>query len=144
MAFPGKSCIFIYFLKNILYRNLYIKTEAFSHKHGYIKNLKKIADLLDAEIVDYRLLDFSFNPLNPSGVVSLLKDPTKEVTSKIIRCNKTYWRCPITGSKLEKSDDAFFSKDYGLAYPILKGIPLLRAQHAVVASSYGNSFFPEV
>ena len=34
------------------------------------------------------------------------------------------------------TDDAFYSKDAGLAYPILSGIPLLRSEHAVIASLY--------
>lgn len=44
------------------------------------------------------------------------------------------WSCPITRSGLRDAKDVFLSDDTGLIYPVLRGIPLLRPQHAIVAS----------
>jgi hypothetical protein len=35
---------------------------------------------------------------------------------------------------LEPQDDVFVAPEIGLAYPVLRGVPLLRPEHAVLAS----------
>jgi len=40
----------------------------------------------------------------------------------------------LSGVKLEKTPNGFFAPDVGIAYPILTDVPLLREEHAVVAS----------
>lgn len=42
--------------------------------HRYIRNLYSTALSLGYKIVDYRLLDYCVNPLNPSGVLCIEKD----------------------------------------------------------------------
>jgi ubiquinone/menaquinone biosynthesis C-methylase UbiE len=95
--------------------------------HGYVKNLKKTAENLGVEVSEYRLLDYISNSLNPSGSLVLEKnrDPVPAVTR---------WRCPMTHSPLQPQNDVYFTEQTGLAYPVLRGIPLLRTEHAVVAS----------
>lgn len=99
--------------------------------HGYIEGMYETARRLGAEVLDYRLLDYAPNPLNPSGVLCLRKnrdlDGKRESAPNI-------WSCPITYSKLERSNEVYFASDMGLAYPILQGIPLLRPEHVIVAS----------
>lgn len=103
-------------------------------QHGYVRGLRQAAEELGASILDYRLLEYSGNPLNPSGVLILDKKiPTETGTAEApIR-----WRCPITHTPLTDAKDVFVSGESGLAYPVLRGIPLLRPQHAVVASIQG-------
>lgn len=100
-------------------------------RHGYVRGLRQAAGDLGADILDYRLLEHSGNPLNPSGVLVLRKRTATEsgTTDPRIR-----WRCPITHTPLIDVQDVFASRESGLAYPVLRGIPLLRPQHAVVAS----------
>lgn len=43
-------------------------------KHGYVKNLKKIAEKIGASVEKYNLLPFIENSLNPSGVLILNKN----------------------------------------------------------------------
>ena len=103
--------------------------------HGYVSGLHSAAERLGARITDYRLLELTGNPLNPSGVIIIEKDPdtlcseAPETEQKQIS-----WRCPLTHTRLIECDDAFASPETGIAYPVLRGIPLLRAQHAIVAS----------
>ena len=42
-------------------------------RHGYVQGLKQAAEQLGAEVLDYRLLEITPNPLNPSGVLILHK-----------------------------------------------------------------------
>jgi uncharacterized protein YbaR (Trm112 family) len=48
------------------------------------------------------------------------------------------WRCPLTGTALEDLGDTYYSAAAGIAYPVLRGIPLLRPEHAVMASHLGT------
>ena len=104
-------------------------------KHGYIKGLYKVAENMNCSIKEYKLLEFTETPLNPTGVLTIVKNDYSDnyVSSKLSDLN---WICPLTKSPLIKHEDAFFSKASGLAYPILKDIPLLRPENAVVASLY--------
>lgn len=101
-------------------------------RHGYVRGLRQAADELGAHVLDHRLLEYTGNPLNPSGVLILDKKnaPDSRTAEPALR-----WRCPITHTPLIDAQDAYVSRASGLAYPVLRGIPLLRPQHAVVAST---------
>lgn len=101
-------------------------------KHGYVRDLKKVAERCGVKIIDYRLLEHIGNNLNPSGVIILEKVQKSQSGLN----NTIEWRCPITGAILNDHGDAFLCNDMGIVYPVLRGIPLLRPEHAVVASSF--------
>jgi SAM-dependent methyltransferase len=98
-------------------------------EHQYVRGLRSMAERLGVEIVDDRLLDVISNPLNPSGVLTLIKPqslPGRENTIK--------WRDPLTGVPMIDKGDHFLAEQVGIAYPVLKGIPCLRAEHAIICS----------
>ena len=72
------------------------------------------------------MLDYIPAPLNPSGLVLIEKE------SKAAG-NEPTWRCPLTHMPMSDMGDVFVGNT-GLVYPVLRGIPLLRAEHGVVAS----------
>ena len=109
-------------------------------EHGYVRNLKVTAEQLTAKVIEYGLLKHCGNPLNPSGVVALVKADTPPKTNLKSNFSQTVWQCPLTGTPLEKNRDLFYAEQMGIAYPILRGIPLLRAEHAVVASQINAGF----
>jgi SAM-dependent methyltransferase len=49
------------------------EAQARMRHHGYIEGLYATAERLGTEVLEYRLLDFTANPLNPSGVLCLSK-----------------------------------------------------------------------
>jgi SAM-dependent methyltransferase len=100
--------------------------------HGYVRDLKTIVEKLGGQVQEYRLLPYSSNPLNPSGVIVVRKNTAegKNPTTG----QPTLWRCPLTATPLQNFGDSYFSATTGIAYPVLRGIPLLRPEHAVVAS----------
>jgi hypothetical protein len=107
-------------------------------EHRYIQGLKAAAERLNASIVEYGLLEVCGNPLNPSGILLLLKYPPRpNSTHREVR-----WQCPLTGTILVDQGDVFFAFDVGIAYPVMRGIPLLRGQHAVVASKLSTTNAP--
>jgi len=118
-----------------------LEARARMESHGYVRGLREAAESLGAFVRDYRLLSFTHSPLNPSGVLVLSpsgKSKHKARNSPIASAqgpgHDGRWQCPLTGVALERRPGEFFAVDVGLAYPILDGIPLLRAEHAVVAS----------
>ena len=96
-------------------------------RHGYVQGLKQTAEQLSAEVLDYRLLEINSNPFNPSGVLILRKRPKQNI-------GPFFWQCPLTGSKLKPSNDIYYASEVGITYPILRSIPMLRPEHAIITS----------
>lgn len=99
-------------------------------QHGYVQGLNKAATELDAKVLRFELLPVCSNSLNPSGVVVLQKQIRLDHGLPTNEC----FQCPITRTPLVDLGDAYFAPEVGLAYPLLRDIPLLRPEHAVVAS----------
>jgi ubiquinone/menaquinone biosynthesis C-methylase UbiE len=100
--------------------------------HGYVENLRETVEQLGAEVSDYRLLDYSPNVLNPSGVLCIRKAGQGERGA--LPETEPPWQCPTTGAGLVAGDEFFFAPEVGLAYPVLRRVPMLRSEHAIVAS----------
>ena len=101
--------------------------------HGYVRGLKATAEALGVNVVDHRVLDVCGNPLNPSGVMTLVKP---DIATKIYSAieDKGGWQCPLTGAPLTDKGGYFYADSVGIAYPLLQGVPLLRPEHAIIAS----------
>lgn len=104
--------------------------------HGYVRGLKAAAEAAGARVLDYRLLECTANPLNPSGVLLLQPDRQRPPESDDQR-SQGVWQCPITHAALEAESDLYYAPEVGIAYPVLRNVPLLRPEHAVVASRIG-------
>lgn len=100
--------------------------------HGYVRGLRAAAESLGAEVVASRILDFVKNPLNPSGVLVLRKPSTAE--QPCAEAPSSPHACPVTGAPLESLGDVWWAPELGLAYPIVRGIPLLSPENVFVAS----------
>ncbi len=102
-------------------------------KFGYIKNLYDIIKELNYNVVEYRLLEYSVNPLNPTGLIIIKKEKSTEQDLE------SPLACPITKYSLSKEKDCYYSKEGLLAYPIIDSIPCLLPQNAVVATHFMDS-----
>lgn len=98
-------------------------------KHGYVRNLPGIAKKLGYKVIEYRLFDYMINPLNPTGLLIIEKDPVVEHKTPV-------FVCPTTKGKLIKSSGAFYSPDSLTAYPIINEIPCLLPDNGIFASAY--------
>lgn len=101
-------------------------------EHGYVRALKATAEALGGTVVEHMLLDVCSNPLNPSGVVIMVKSGIPSRRESVIEGGG--WQCPLTGVPLIDQGDCFYAEQVGIAYPVLRGVPLLRPEHAIVAS----------
>jgi hypothetical protein len=72
-------------------------------ENGYVLNLKSTAKKLGATLVNNRLLDVCSNPVNPSGVVLMVKSfsPSRRLGG----ITGVSWQCPLTGVPLADLGD---------------------------------------
>lgn len=115
------------------------EAQARMRHHGYIRGLQAAADRLGVPVSACRLLDYISNPLNPSGLVLMEKagDTSAAIApreSVAVPADCIEWRCPLTHTPMRNLGDVYVSDCTGLAFPVLRGVPLLRAEHAIVAS----------
>jgi ubiquinone/menaquinone biosynthesis C-methylase UbiE/uncharacterized protein YbaR (Trm112 family) len=101
--------------------------------HGYVTTLHSTAESLGHKIIEHRLFDISDNPLNPTGLIIIEKNVNSNNEAKLV--------CPVSKSPLRNIDDhVLYSDESLLAYPIIKGIPCLLQQNAVLATHFNLNY----
>jgi len=105
--------------------------------HGYVRGLQEAAESLGAKVVTCRALEFVKNPLNPSGAI-VLRKPAPNLQRGAEPTSPSH-TCPVTGAPLESLGDVWWTPELGLAYPIVRGIPLLSPENVFVASRIAST-----
>ncbi len=93
---------------------------------GYITNLYGAAKELKLNIVLWELYGKNEVEKNPVGIMIIEK--------KHGGTAEAGWSCPVTKTKLRKIENAYFSEESLLAYPIMNDVPCLTRDNAVVAT----------
>jgi len=96
--------------------------------HGYVTKLFSAALELGFNVIEHRLFEISSNPLNPTGLIIIKKDYNSECLNPLC--------CPLTKTDLMEMNNAYFSPESLLVYPIIDGIPCLMAESAIVATKF--------
>ncbi|WP_434511452.1 methyltransferase domain-containing protein [Desulfitobacterium sp. AusDCA] len=97
-------------------------------KHGYVTQLYSVAKKLGYKIIEHRLFDTCVNALNPTGLIIIEKNANDRVDDPLC--------CPLTKTDLCFKDNAYFSAESLLAYPVISDIPCLLPQNAIVATKF--------
>lgn len=97
-------------------------------KNGYITNLKAVIEKLGYTLLEYRLFDYSSNPLNPTALYIIEKNRHADNKQTI----DPY--CPIGKTRLQERADHFFSEKSLLSYPKIDSIPCLTPFNAILTS----------
>lgn len=97
--------------------------------HGYCKNLKEISHSLGYEVLKHELFPYTSNPLNPTALTIISKESDTALPSGV-------FACPKFKTPLKEIDNALYSPEALVAYPILGGIPCLRIENGIFASKY--------
>lgn len=98
--------------------------------HGYCRNLTRIAQSLDYNVLEHKLFPFSVNPLNPTALTIIRKNSDMESSHHNI------FACPKYKSPLEEIGGMLFSPEALVVYPVIAKIPCLRVENGVFASRY--------
>lgn len=111
-----------------IYELASVDAQARMRSHGYVRGIKDVAEHLGLNVSGYRLLDYTPTTYNPSGLVLIEKSGVGQSGAA------PAWRCPLTHTPMHDLGDVFVSGKSGLVYSVLRGIPMLRAEHGIVAS----------
>ena len=99
-------------------------------QHRYCRGLCDRATRLGMKVVEYKLIPFLDNPLNPIGSIVIEKDPSRGPVVP-------NYRCPKYHAPLLRHDHVYYSTDSFTVYPVVGEIPCLRAENAIIATLYG-------
>jgi uncharacterized protein YbaR (Trm112 family)/ubiquinone/menaquinone biosynthesis C-methylase UbiE len=104
-------------------------------KLGYVTNLYATAIDLGYEVIEHRIFDSYNNPLNPTGLLIIKKNSSESDV------NEPYLACPVTKTKLKNDKNTtLYSEESLLAYPIIKSIPCLLKQNAILATHFNMDY----
>lgn len=102
-------------------------------RHGYVTGLEAAAVDAGASVRRVVRLEGSGNPLNPTFFFEI--EPARTVGGHAAKrpCSLR-WCCPQTHEPLDDLGDCWHAAASGIAYPSIAGIPVLRAEKAVIAT----------
>ncbi len=100
-------------------------------KLGYVKNIDLVIEKLGGKLIEKIIIKNISNPLNPT-VCWIISPPESnmQVTEKF-----SLFSVPGASYPLHQMDNFYFSNATGLCYPILKSIPILKSNAAILASA---------
>jgi hypothetical protein len=96
---------------------------------GYVTGLKAKSEQLGMRVVKHELFPVTANPLNPTAITIIEKNPAAASATPILFC-------PRYGDTLQLHADSLYSTGSIRAYPKILGIPCLRMEDGIVASQY--------
>ena len=96
--------------------------------HGYVRGLENAIAAAGGKLEQIEPIKNIANPLNPTFMLEVTPPPGPS--------QQGVWSCPTSGRPMVRAGEVFWCEDAGLAYPILEGIPILRPEAAILASSF--------
>ncbi len=104
-------------------------TRANIDKHKYIKNLKATIDNLGYKILEYELFPVGTYANQPA--IMVIEKNGKAENSKAVN-----YVCPVCHKELISRDGNYFCEDCMVVYPVLKNVPLLTKENAILFTQY--------
>jgi hypothetical protein len=99
---------------------------------GYIKDIEGVAAELGGKVIDKIIIKNITNTLNPTACFIIAPPVT---TAHTIQNKRAIFSVPGTNIPLIKKGHFYYSDETGLCYPILKNIPILKSNCAILATS---------
>ena len=107
-------------------------------KLGYIKNIEGVVSELGGKLLEKTRIKNISNPLNPT-VCFVIEPPTiLDRVQCVNAADKPIFSVPGTHLALSKADGFYVSEETGLCFPILKNIPILKSNNAILASAFNT------
>lgn len=101
---------------------------------GFIKGLDAEIEALGGRLVEKIEFENVYNPLNPT-VCFVVEPPAVPAAILPATSRLDIFAVPGTNHPLEKMDDFFFSNVTGQSFPILKSIPILKSNSAILSTA---------
>jgi len=93
---------------------------------GYVRGLRETLERLGQPAKRFERWPHNSNPLNEAALIVVEKADTMKTEPVFIS--------PVSGGRLVRRPDCWFSPDDGHAFPIIAGIPCLTIDTAILAS----------
>ena len=101
--------------------------------NGYVRPLPEAARALGLEVVEHRLLEFSYSALNPTALLLIRKpEPSASVPPT--------FGCPVCHQPLAAVRGQLFCDSCSLVFPVIDGIPCLLPGNGILASKFLTDF----
>lgn len=100
-------------------------------KNGYVVELWDVIKQGGYQVIEHRLMNVIGNPLNPTGVTVIKKTSNTEH-------NTAEWACPVSLLSLRQQDSVMTNDSLGVSYPIIKNIPCLLPENAILTSCFNK------
>jgi uncharacterized protein YbaR (Trm112 family) len=100
---------------------------------GYIRDLQGAIRDLGGVLEECIRIEHPVNPLNPTHAFVITPPP--DTPAEAPAPGGDHWACPSTGYPASLHDDVLYCERSGLAYPVIHGIPVLRAEAAILATA---------
>lgn len=110
--------------------------------HGYVRGLSEAIADCGGRIVSLAEFEVPSNVLNPTWVFVVELEGARGSEAQIamrtpLDAREVAYQCPITETPLQLAHGVMYSSASGLAYPIVADIPILRSDHAILATGLG-------
>jgi hypothetical protein len=100
-------------------------------QHGYCRDLRGHAERLGMKVILHQLFPVIQHPLNPTGLLIIEKDSSRSAA-------KPQYECPKCRTPLLRYERVYYSPEGFTVYPIIAGIPCLRAENSITASLFST------
>lgn len=105
-------------------------------KLGYIKNIDAVVQELGGVLIEKIIIKNASNILNPTVCFIITPPPSsKKLSYNNFTTEDSIFSVPGTNIPIAKIEDYLFSNQVGLCYPVLKNIPILKSNSAILASA---------
>lgn len=98
----------------------------------YIDNLQETIEALNLNVIKNELFNIStYN--NNAAITIIKKEAKKDISSS---SQQKVYACPNCRTELHQHKEAYFCPECFNLYPIIRSIPILNANHAILCSQY--------
>ena len=103
-------------------------------KLGYIRDLDSAIKQLGGKLIEkIEIKHHNGEPLNPTTLFHV-QLPSYD-SNFVDKDSETIFSTPGANNKLVKMDNFYFSNTFRLSYPIIKGIPILKSESAIITTA---------
>lgn len=104
---------------------------------GYIKDVEGVVRALGGQVVETVRIQHTSNPLNPTVCFVITPPPSNARPLAQVGADRhAIFSVPGTDHALRRLDAGFyFSRETGLAFPVLQSLPILKSRSAILASA---------
>lgn len=96
-------------------------------EHAYCKDLIDVINDMKLNVIEHKL--FELGTYNNQAAITIIE---KELENQ----SNVNWCCPVCKEELIESDGNYFCKECSLIFPIIKEIPCLTVNSAILGSKY--------